>query len=179
MNSSVACFCLLLVFQAGPTFILREMILLANSKIKLRTHTLSSVLINLSKYLLFIYNPFFYIFQMYIVYFNPSPFVYLYNLVFDACLARIADSRRELDSNRLNAVVRAQSSLGTMEVDISLSPRVNSVKPSKTVAITDQATALVQAGVPVIRLAAGEPDFDTPAVIAEVIVGLLKDGSLF
>ena len=116
---------------------------------------------------------------MYIVYFNPSPCVYLYNLVFDACLARIADSRRELDSNRLNAVVRAQSSLGTMEVDISLSPRVNSVKPSKTVAITDQATSLVQAGVPVIRLAAGEPDFDTPAVIAEVIVGLLKDGSLF
>jgi hypothetical protein len=37
------------------------------------------------------------------------------------------------------------------------------------VAITDQATALVQAGVPVIRLAAGEPDFDTPVVIAEVI----------
>jgi aspartate/glutamate/aspartate-prephenate aminotransferase len=35
-------------------------------------------------------------------------------------------------------------------------------------AITDQATALRQAGVPVIGLAAGEPDFDTPAVIAEV-----------
>jgi hypothetical protein len=56
-----------------------------------------------------------------------------------------------------------------MEIDLSLSPRVNSVKPSKTVAITDQATALVQAGVPIIRLAAGEPDFDTPAPIAEVI----------
>ena len=55
-----------------------------------------------------------------------------------------------------------------VEVDVSLSPRVNSVKPSKTVAITDQATALVQAGVPVIRLAAGEPDFDTPSIIAEV-----------
>ena len=57
-----------------------------------------------------------------------------------------------------------------MQLDISLSPRVNAVKPSKTVAITDQATALAQAGVPVIRLAAGEPDFDTPAVIAEVIL---------
>jgi len=55
-----------------------------------------------------------------------------------------------------------------IEVDISLSPRVNAVKPSRTVAITDQATALVQAGVPVILLAAGEPDFDTPAVIAQV-----------
>jgi aspartate/methionine/tyrosine aminotransferase len=43
-------------------------------------------------------------------------------------------------------------------------------------AITDQATALRQAGVPVIGLAAGEPDFDTPAVIAEVRIqsGLLK-----
>ena len=54
------------------------------------------------------------------------------------------------------------------EVDISLSPKVNSIKPSKTVAISDQATALVEAGVPVIRLATGEPDFDTPAPIAEV-----------
>ncbi|KAI8558918.1 hypothetical protein RHMOL_Rhmol04G0133500 [Rhododendron molle] len=57
-----------------------------------------------------------------------------------------------------------------MEADISLSPRVSSLKPSKTIAITDQATTLVQAGVPVIRLAAGEPDFDTPAVIAEILV---------
>ncbi|CAA0831849.1 Bifunctional aspartate aminotransferase and glutamate/aspartate-prephenate aminotransferase [Striga hermonthica] len=63
-----------------------------------------------------------------------------------------------------------------MEVDISLSPRVNSVKPSKTVAITDQATALAQAGVPVIRLAAGEPDFDTPAVIAEAGIRAIREG---
>ncbi|XP_038878085.1 bifunctional aspartate aminotransferase and glutamate/aspartate-prephenate aminotransferase isoform X2 [Benincasa hispida] len=63
-----------------------------------------------------------------------------------------------------------------MSVDISLSPRVNSVKPSKTVAITDQATALVQAGVPVIRLAAGEPDFDTPAPITEAGINAIRDG---
>ncbi|KAF5791206.1 putative transaminase [Helianthus annuus] len=50
-----------------------------------------------------------------------------------------------------------------MEVDTTLSPRVNSVQPSKTTAITNQATALVEAGVPVIRLSAGQPDFDTPA----------------
>ena len=73
---------------------------------------------------------------------------------------------------RLSVIVRSQSSSDPMELDISLSPRVNSVKPSKTVAITDQATSLVQAGVPVIRLAAGEPDFDTPSVIAEVIYQL-------
>ncbi|KAM1041397.1 hypothetical protein ACFX13_031317 [Malus domestica] len=41
-----------------------------------------------------------------------------------------------------------------VEVDFSLSPQVNFVKASKTVAITDQATTLVQARVPVIRLAA-------------------------
>ncbi|KAG2711832.1 hypothetical protein I3760_04G095900 [Carya illinoinensis] len=63
-----------------------------------------------------------------------------------------------------------------MELDISLSPRVNSVKPSKTVAITDQATALVQAGVPVIRLAAGEPDFDTPDPIAEAGINAIREG---
>ncbi|KAL0547597.1 hypothetical protein IC582_017537 [Cucumis melo] len=63
-----------------------------------------------------------------------------------------------------------------VSVDISLSPRVNSVKPSKTVAISDQATALVQAGVPVIRLAAGEPDFDTPAPITEAGINAIRDG---
>lgn len=57
-----------------------------------------------------------------------------------------------------------------------MSPRVISLKPSKTVAITDQATALVQAGVPVIRLAAGEPDFDTPAAIADAGVDAIRQG---
>lgn len=64
--------------------------------------------------------------------------------------------------------VMACSGVDEVQVDVSLSPRVNAVKPSKTVAITDQATALAQAGVSVIRLAAGEPDFDTPVLIAEV-----------
>lgn len=54
-----------------------------------------------------------------------------------------------------------------MEADISLGLRVSSVKPSKTVVITDLATALVQAGIPVIWLAAREPDFDIPTVVAE------------
>lgn len=81
---------------------------------------------------------------------------------------RSSGSKRQLYSRGTGSVVIAQN-MDRVEVDLSLSPRVNSVKPSKTVAITDQATALVQAGVPVIRLAAGEPDFDTPAPIAEVI----------
>ncbi|BBH05662.1 aspartate aminotransferase, partial [Prunus dulcis] len=83
--------------------------------------------------------------------------------------------------SRSRAVVMAVAVSGNdqtqiTEVDISLSPRVNSVKPSKTVAITDQATALVQAGVPVIRLAAGEPDFDTPSVIAEAGINAIREG---
>jgi len=61
-----------------------------------------------------------------------------------------------------------KASQADFPVDPSISPRVNAVKPSKTVVISDLATSLVQAGIPVIRLAAGEPDFDTPAPIAEV-----------
>lgn len=64
-----------------------------------------------------------------------------------------------------------------MEEDLSrVSPRVNSLKPSKTMAITDQATALRQAGVPVIGLAAGEPDFDTPAPIAQAGINAIREG---
>ncbi|GMP32752.1 hypothetical protein CsSME_00006371 [Camellia sinensis var. sinensis] len=82
-----------------------------------------------------------------------------------------------LECYRVNTVLRVASSFEQIEVDISLSPRVNSVKPSKTVAISDQATALVQAGVPVVRLAAGKPDFNTPAVIAEAGIDALREGS--
>ncbi|CAO2833382.1 unnamed protein product [Amaranthus hypochondriacus] len=87
-----------------------------------------------------------------------------------------SSSRREMTFPRLSVIVRSQSSSDPIELDISLSPRVNSVKPSKTVAITDQATSLVQAGVPVIRLAAGEPDFDTPSVIAEAGMNAIREG---
>nr|KJB44246.1 hypothetical protein B456_007G241800 [Gossypium raimondii] len=80
-------------------------------------------------------------------------------------------------SYRIAAMSKAESSSSDqVKLDISLSPRVNSVKPSKTVAITDHATALAQAGVPVIRLAAGEPDFDTPAIIAEAGINAIREG---
>ncbi|KAL4346140.1 bifunctional aspartate aminotransferase and glutamate/aspartate-prephenate aminotransferase-like [Arachis ipaensis] len=71
---------------------------------------------------------------------------------------------------------KKQSSTATMGVDDSLSPRVDVVKPSRTVAISDQANALVQAGVPVIRLATGEPDFDTSALIAEAGINAIREG---
>lgn len=51
---------------------------------------------------------------------------------------------------------------------MTLSSRVNCVETSKTWAIADQATALVKAGVPLISLSVGEPDFSTPSVIAQV-----------
>ena len=63
-----------------------------------------------------------------------------------------------------------------MEAGISLSPRGNYVKPSKTNVITDLATVLVQAGVPVIWLAAREPDFDTPTVVAEGGINAIHEG---
>lgn len=64
--------------------------------------------------------------------------------------------------------VSASSNGASTPVDTSISPRVAALKPSKTMAIADAATALVESGVPVIRLAAGEPDFDTPMAIQEV-----------
>ncbi|OEL31221.1 Aspartate aminotransferase [Dichanthelium oligosanthes] len=62
-------------------------------------------------------------------------------------------------------------------VDTTISPLVSALRPSRTLAITDQVTALRQAGVPVIGLSAGEPDFDTPAVIAEAGMNAIRDGA--
>ncbi|WCJ34741.1 aspartate aminotransferase [Euphorbia peplus] len=78
--------------------------------------------------------------------------------------------------SRISAVVKSETGTEEMEVDISLSPRVNAVKPSKTVAIMDHATALLESGIPVIRLAAGEPDFDTPIPIAEAGINAIREG---
>ena len=77
---------------------------------------------------------------------------------------------------RMGTNVRAEGITRQVEVDISLGPRVDSVKPSKTIAITDLATALMQAGVPVIRLAAGEPDFDTLTMVAEAGMNAIREG---
>ncbi|XP_078441220.1 aspartate aminotransferase [Wolffia australiana] len=92
------------------------------------------------------------------------------NLRFFPCSwVRAAPPRSQLQDS-------VNGELGPEIVDISISPRVNSLKPSKTMAITDLATSLVQAGVPVIRLAAGEPDFDTPAAIAEAGIEAIRQG---
>lgn len=98
------------------------------------------------------------------------------SLSFSSNLSTFPKMSTAVEQNRRETIIFKSKSDSELEVDISLSPRVNAVKPSRTVAITDQATALVQAGVPVIRLAAGEPDFDTPAVIAEAGVNAIREG---
>ncbi|XP_019183682.1 PREDICTED: bifunctional aspartate aminotransferase and glutamate/aspartate-prephenate aminotransferase-like isoform X1 [Ipomoea nil] len=62
------------------------------------------------------------------------------------------------------------------EVIETPSPRVKSVKPSKTLTILDQAIALQQAGAPVISLAIGEPDFHTPPAILQAGVKAICEG---
>ncbi|KAI7836238.1 hypothetical protein COHA_009878 [Chlorella ohadii] len=66
--------------------------------------------------------------------------------------------------------------MAATQVDTTLNPRVASLKPSKTMALTDLATKLKEEGADIIGLAAGEPDFDTPAPIVEAGVEALRQG---
>lgn len=78
------------------------------------------------------------------------------------------------------AGVASSSRRGAMtvvaEVDQSLNPRVASLRPSKTMALTDLARSMKEAGQDVIGLAAGEPDFDTPAAIVEAGCDAIRNG---
>src|SRR5262249_357838 len=57
-----------------------------------------------------------------------------------------------------------------------LAQSLKRVKPSPTMAVTDKARALKAAGRDVIRLGAGEPDFDTPQNIKEAAVRAIMGG---
>ncbi len=57
-----------------------------------------------------------------------------------------------------------------------LSHRVQSIKPSPTLAITARAKALRAAGQDIIGLGAGEPDFDTPDPIKQAAIAAINDG---
>ena len=74
----------------------------------------------------------------------------------------VADARRE----RARARARAPRTRARA-VDQSLNPRVEALRPSKTVALTDLARQLRADGKDVIGLAAGEPDFATPRAASE------------
>lgn len=59
---------------------------------------------------------------------------------------------------------------------MNLSERVRAIKPSATMAVTEQAAALRAKGIELIDFGAGEPDFDTPAHIKEAAVRALAAG---
>ena len=61
-------------------------------------------------------------------------------------------------------------------VSNSIASRLSRVKPSPTMAATARAAALRAAGRDIISLTAGEPDFDTPAHVAEAGIEAIRSG---
>ncbi|WP_027857647.1 pyridoxal phosphate-dependent aminotransferase [Marinobacterium jannaschii] len=61
-------------------------------------------------------------------------------------------------------------------MNVQLSDRVNNIKPSPTLAVTNRAAELRAAGKNIIGLGAGEPDFDTPEHIKAAAVQALQEG---
>ena len=57
-----------------------------------------------------------------------------------------------------------------------LAETLKRIKPSPTIAVTDKARALKQAGRDVIGLGAGEPDFDTPDNIKQAAIKAIESG---
>ncbi len=61
-------------------------------------------------------------------------------------------------------------------MDLQLSDRVQQIKPSPTLAVTNRAAELRAAGKDIIGLGAGEPDFDTPEHIKQAAVEAINNG---
>ena len=61
-------------------------------------------------------------------------------------------------------------------MDLQLSDRVQNIKPSPTLAVTNRAAELRAAGKDIIGLGAGEPDFDTPQHIKDAAIDALNKG---
>ncbi len=59
---------------------------------------------------------------------------------------------------------------------MKIASRLAEIKPSATLDITAKAKAMKDAGVDVVSLGAGEPDFDTPAPVVEAAVKALQEG---
>ena len=57
-----------------------------------------------------------------------------------------------------------------------ISNRVNSIKPSPTIAVTSKARELKKEGKDIIGLGAGEPDFDTPLHVKNAAIQAIKSG---
>jgi len=63
-----------------------------------------------------------------------------------------------------------------IRLDVQLSDRVQQIKPSPTLAVTNRAAELRAAGKDIIGLGAGEPDFDTPDHIKQAAINALNSG---
>ena len=61
-------------------------------------------------------------------------------------------------------------------MEITLSKRVQSIKPSPTLAITARAAEMKAAGKSIIALGVGEPDFDTPEHIKQAAITAINNG---
>lgn len=61
--------------------------------------------------------------------------------------------------------------------DMTLTKRVNSIKPSPTIAVSNKAREMREAGHDVIGLGAGEPDFDTPEHIKAAAIEAIQSGA--
>ena len=61
-------------------------------------------------------------------------------------------------------------------MNIRLSDRVQTIKPSPTLAVTARAAALRAAGKDIVGLGAGEPDFDTPDHIKQAAIQAIESG---
>ncbi len=61
-------------------------------------------------------------------------------------------------------------------MNIRLSDRVQSIKPSPTLAVTARAAAMRAAGKDIVGLGAGEPDFDTPEHIKQAAIQAIQAG---
>jgi len=59
---------------------------------------------------------------------------------------------------------------------MNLARRISQVSPSPTLSISARAKEMIRGGRPVINLAAGEPDFDTPSSIKKAAVRAIEEG---
>jgi aspartate aminotransferase len=57
-----------------------------------------------------------------------------------------------------------------------LSEQVQRLRPSSTIAVTSQALEMQRSGIDVLSMAAGEPDFDTPAHVREAAIQAIQTG---
>jgi aspartate aminotransferase len=62
------------------------------------------------------------------------------------------------------------------DIIVELSSRVQSIKPSPTLAVTARAARLKAEGKDIIGLGAGEPDFDTPQYIKDAAIAAINKG---